>query len=109
MMSASQMKRFLDKRNLPICQQAAAAFAPYFDQLGTARTSMAMLPLQTLYVLADGKTPARDVVEAAIRMGSAKSGIPMSVLRLQAECLFGPQFGEKPAQARETSRAGESK
>lgn len=107
-MLAGPVKRMLDKRNLPICQEAAKAIDPYFDLLGQERVILGMMPLQMLFVLQNGKHPNPEAVESAIRMGSAQSGIPASVLRLHAECLFGQRKDAKPASTASTTSAGDT-
>lgn len=105
-MADSPVKRFLDKRAVPACKEAAKAIDPYFDLLGHECTTMGMMPLQMLFLFLNGKHPKPETVEYAIKMGTAESGIPESVLRLHAECLFGPQKKAVPPSRGETSCAG---
>lgn len=100
---ADQVRQWLDKRSLPICQKAASALDPYFDQLGTTEVAMAMLPIQIVFTLANGRPPTADVIDSAIQLGSAQSGIPASVLRLHADCLFAQTKEAKPSPARDAS------
>jgi hypothetical protein len=103
---ADKMREWLDKRTLPICQEAAKAFDPYFDRLGPGEVEMAMMPLQMLFMFANGKDPDPETIDSAIQMGAAQSGIPASVLRLHAECLFGQSKKAKPSPAGNASDIG---
>ena len=105
-MLAGSVKRFLDKRTLPICQEAAKAIDPYFDLLGHDRVIAGMMPLQMLFAILNGQRPETETVEYAKKIGSAKSGIPQSVLRLHAKCLFGPQKEAVPPSKGEASCVG---